>query len=248
MCRTLEARGTSVRSVIVAVVGLVTCIFSGGCGKTIVDKWERTDGTPLGAGGHPVVETGEIWRSHFLWHTTHMSVQLHESGRRVWAEDEVAACERTIIQTLGRFHPWQTGVALDLFGRSQFPVTAYLVSTSPSIVVVIPRPCVPRAFFKLSLEDANLGSQSLHGLVGEFTLADSRVPAADFAAVYLPDAGVGPIPLARGQSLQFPVPNGGIHLSSQPEGWVAQWIHAEPLPALWERWLEVVDGWAEIGR
>lgn len=246
MCRTSEARKACIWSVTFSLVSAAACGISSGCQKTIIDRWERTEGTPLGTGGVPVMETGEIWRSQALWHTTHMSVQLQENGRRVWADAEVAACERLIVQTLGRSQPWQSGVALDSFERSEFPVTAYLVSTGPAIVVVVPRACIPRVLFGRSLEEASLGPQSLRGRIGEFTQAASRVPAADFAAVYLPDAGIGPMPLARGESLQFATQGGGVRLQSQPDGWVAQWIQAEPLTATWERWLRVFDGWAKL--
>lgn len=246
MCRVSESRMTCFRLAGFAVVAAAALSICAGCQKTIIDKWERTEGTPLGTGGVPVVETGEIWRSQALWHTTHMSVQLQENGRRVWADAEVAACERLIVQTLGRSQPWQSGVALDSFELSEFPVTAYLVSTGPAIVVVVPRACIPRFLFGRALEDASLGPQSLRGRIGEFMQASSRVPAADFAAVYLPDAGIGPIPLVRGESLQYATQGGGVRIAAQPDGWVAEWIKAEPLAAPWERWLRVFDGWAKL--
>lgn len=240
MCRTIEERKARVGSVILALLACAMCLGSAGCQHELLATWDRSVGTPLGTNGEPLSEKGQLWLEG-LYGTPHLDVRLSEDGQLAWTVDRTDSCERLILQTLGRYDKWRA--VMTISGRTGWPVTAYLVSIRPAVVVVVPQRCDGRLNVVTERCDDGTKGAPLHGLIGNFTYADSRVPGCEFAAVYLLDCGIGPIPLARGQSLAFPTFDGGVSLSAQSDGWVATWMKSVALSKESQRLLELYEWW-----
>ena len=239
MRRTLEGCRPRVRTVAPALLACMACLLSTGCHHAEYDSWVRTTGTPLGEGGEPTVETGRLWLEGFMWPSTRADVRLRDDGRRVWDEKQVTECEQLIQRTLARSEPWRSAIAADKTYPS-YPVTAFLVSTQPAVVVVVHIKQPRRTYLvgELLRKSPDVFAQ-FRGRIGDFMLANSHVPASELAAVYLPELRIGPIPLTRGQSMCFPTLEGGVCLSTQDDGWTATWITPAPLP---ERWQDRIKG------
>lgn len=233
MCRTLEGREARIGSVILALLACVACLGISGCQYETLATWDRSVGTPLGTNGEPLVEKGKLWQEG-LYGMTRMDVRLSENGHPVWTGDRTDACERLVLQTLGRNDQWRAVMTLP-----RWPATAYLVSIHPAVVVVVPQRCEGRRHLMLERSEEGKGLARLQGLIGDFTYADSHVPGCEFAAVYLLDCGIGPIPLARGQSMSFPMLDGGVSLYPQSEGWVATWLKPAALSKESQRMLDL---------
>ena len=216
----------------------------GGCLKTAVTSWTRTEGTPLGVGGEPLTEHGEILASTDARGAAVPAVTLMQRGRVVWTERQTEDCERQALDALGRSERWRDAMKLAsqvavLAVDGLWPVTAYLVSTRPAVVVVVPMRHPKRV--KLAREALGPDPRAAQGLIGQFTYAQSRVPDADFAAIFLPESGIGPIALERSQSIEFPVAGGGIALRARDKGWQATWMPPGELSREAAKLLEIYE-------